>query len=214
MSPKKVYFAMIGVFVLLSIMTVATVGYGNDLLQKKGDELMQQKLDNATLESQQLALARAKSDIRKYEQQEEVAKNIVPREKNQAHTINELVALSRAANVQLSNISFPSSNLGQVAPRPAATPSEDGETPAAAAPKPPSETQVTPVKGLKDVYQLDVTIQSDNSRPSRYTDLLNFLSMLESRPFIGQVSSVTIQPTSDDRSQVNFTIILSVYIKQ
>jgi hypothetical protein len=207
---KKIYFLMIAVLVILAGMTVGAVVLGSKLLQKKGDELMAQKLDNATLESRQAALKKAKQDIRKYEPEEALAKTIVPQEKNQAATVNQIVSLATATNVRLSSISFPTSNLGQAAPKPVAT--TDGGT---TTPKPatPSETQVKPVDGIKGVYQLEVNLQSDTSSPSKYEDLLRFLSALESEPSIGQVSSVVVQPTPKDRSIVNFTIILNVYIK-
>jgi hypothetical protein len=213
MNSKKMYFVMMGALVLCAGLIIGCFVLGNTLLQKKGDELLNKKLENAALDKQQETLKKAKEDIKKYSVEEAFATTIVPKQKDQALTILEIDKIADESNVRLSSISFPSSNLGQAVPKPAATQPADGSTPTPAPAPTSTVTQVKPTDGIKGVYQLEVTIQSDTSSPVRYADLLRFLTALEQNRSIGQINTINVQPTPSDRNLVTFNAVINVYIK-
>ncbi len=210
MSSKKVFYGMIGVLSLLGLLIIASVYMGDKLLRKQSDKLVDLKLNNQVIEAQQTSLIQANKDLQKYAELKSVAKQIVPQDKDQARAVREIVSLAEQAGIKISSITFPASTLGQT-PTKAVVPA-DG---AAAAPKPavPAVTQVKPVDGIKGLFQLDITIVSDTTKPVTYTKLVNFLSKLEQNRRTAQVSQISIQPDSQNRSALNFTLTLTVYIK-
>lgn len=215
MNSKRVFFVMAGVLCLLTALTIGGVVIGNSLLENKSKRLSELKLENRTLEEQQLSLNQAKVDIEKYSDLERIAKSVVPQEKDQARTVRELINIANASGIKISSVTFPSSSLGQAAQKPAATSNNtDGEaTPAPKAPTAPPITQVKPVDNIKGLYQLEITMQSDSSAPVPYSKLLNFLSALEQNRRTAQVSTINVQPSLKNRDLVTFNIVINVYIK-
>jgi hypothetical protein len=121
-TSKKVYFGMIGLLAFLSVMLGGILYAGNNMLVKEADELVELKLESQLLEEQQLALIQANRDIEEYSELESIAKAIVPQDKDQARTVREIVKIATEAGVSFSNISFPTSNLGEALAQPS-TPS-------------------------------------------------------------------------------------------
>src|SRR5689334_4061609 len=120
MNSKRVFFVMIGIVGFLVLASVAVVVLGNGLLHKRAERLNQLKVDNRLLEEQQTALGQANKDIQKYSDLEKLAKSIVPQDKDQARAVREILKIAEDSGIPLSSISFPSSTLGTVTPKPAA----------------------------------------------------------------------------------------------
>ncbi|CAN5665996.1 hypothetical protein BH23PAT1_BH23PAT1_0840 [soil metagenome] len=210
MNSKKVFFVMIGLIALLSILAVAGTVLGSASLQKSADKLVELKLENRLLEEQQLSLAQARRDIEDNKELEQIAKTVVPHEKDQARTVREIINLANASGVPIGSITFPSSNLGQAIP--VAPPSEKGGT-TSNAPAAPSVTQVKPVEGITGVYQLEVNVFSDNSSPVSYEKFINFLERLEKNRRTAQVTNITVQPSQQNSELMTFSLIINVFIK-
>jgi hypothetical protein len=211
MNSKRVYFIMIGALVLSFGLLIGAVVFGDSLLKKKSSDLMGLKLENRVLDEQQVSLIQANKDIQKYAELEKTANAIVPQDKDQARTVREIVKLAEESNIPISSISFPSSTLGQpaaVAPKTAA-----GDTPAKAAPAAPSITQVKPVEGMTGVYQMEIAVQSEASRPVPYSSLITFLSKLENNRRTAQVSTITITPFAQNINLVTFNLGINVFIR-
>lgn len=213
MNAKKVYYIMVGVLALLVGLGAAGIVVSNKLLQKKSDQLVELKLEDRLLEEQQLALIQANKDIEKYADLEKIAKTIVPQEKDQARAVREIAQFADASRVRLKSIAFPSSNLGQAQPKPAATPAPDADAAPAARPALPPVTQVKPVDGLPGVYAMEITIQSVDNNAATYPDFLNFLSRLEQNRRTTQVSNINIKPSPTVPNALSFTLTVNVYIK-
>ncbi|HSX23487.1 MAG TPA: hypothetical protein VLE74_00070 [Candidatus Saccharimonadales bacterium] len=202
---------MLGVMGLMGILVIATVVVGDIFLHKQSRKLVSLKLDNQVIEAQQTALVQAKKDVQKYQELETIAKQIVPQDKDQARTTREIVSLADQAGVKIASITFPASTLGQkVAPTAAAG---AATTPAPGAAATPSVTQVKPVDGINGLYQLDITVVSDTTAPVTYARLIDFLSRLEQNRRTSQVTQISIQPDSTNRSSLNFTLTITTYIK-
>lgn len=213
MNSKKVFFAMIGLLVLLSGLGIAGMYFGNSMLQKESGKLVQLKLENQLLDEQQTALTRANQDIETYAELESIAKAIVPQDKDQARAVREIVKIAQETGVVLQTISFPTSTLGQEKPKAApATPAEDA-APAPAAPAAPAITQVKPVEGIPGVFSLEVSLQSNAANPSSYNNFLEFLARLEQNRRTAQVGTINIQPDKADRNLLTFNLTVSLYIK-
>jgi hypothetical protein len=207
MNSKRVYFAMIGVVVLLGLLAIGTTVFGNSLLQKEAAKLVEVKLENEVLEAEQNALILAKNDLKKYETLHDIARQIVPSDKDQAKTTREIIKIADAAGVRISSIGFPSSKLGEKAtgPAPAA-----GSAPATNN----SITQAVPAKGIPGLLQLDINVISDTKNPATYGQLIDFLKRLENNRRTSHVTSLSIQPNAVNNNLVSFVLIVTVYIKQ
>lgn len=212
MSSKKVFFLMLGVLAVLVLVGMATLFFGSSMLKKQSDKLLSLKLDNKVLDEQQVALVQANKDIEKYSELEKIAKSVVPKDKDQAKTVREIVKIASEAGIRIGSITFPASNLGQAAPKPAAnTDGGDSATTPKATESP--VTQVKPVEGLNGVYQLEITVDSDDNAPVPYSRLIDFLKRLEQNRRTSQVTNITVEPSSRNRGQVTFSLVVNTYIK-
>lgn len=215
MSAKKAYFVMLGILALLIGGVFGTVVIGDGLLKRQSAKLVELKVDEQVIDQQQAALTQAKQDIETYTELNDIAKQIVPQDKDQARATREIINIAADAGVHIASVSFPASTLGQKAkpaPKPAA--SENGEAAAAApAKKTPTVTQVEEVDGMSGLYQLKITVTSDPNFPASYDQLVNFLKGLERNRRTAGVSEISIQPDAQNRSLLNFSLTVTEYIK-
>jgi hypothetical protein len=195
MNSKRLYFLLLTGFVLLVLVT-AGVAYGaNTLLGSQSKKLAEAKATTQALTNQESQLKKNKNDVLKYGELNKIAQSIVPQDKDQAEAIREITNLARESGIgQLSSITFPASTLG--------TTTAGSKL-----------TQVTPVKGISGVYDLQITVTQDSSRKVSYDTFITFLSKLEQNRRTAQVSSITVQPDSKDPSMVSFTLVLDEFIK-
>ncbi len=214
MNSKKVFYVMVGVVVLMVGLVIATIVLGDKFLSKQSAKLVGLKLDNEVVESQSTALAQAKKDIERYSELRDIAKQIVPQDKDQARAVREIVSIAEQAGVKIADVTFPDSTLGQPKATPAKPTSGDGEA-AATKPATPTtpETQVQKVEGTENLYRLDITVASDPTAPASYSRLIDFLKRLEQNRRTAQVTEIAIQPQATNRTALNFTLTVTVYIK-
>lgn len=212
MNSKRTFFVMVG-FCGLSIAALgASVFFGNQLLQKKSQQLTELKVETAVIDAQQMALSKAKQDIETYTSLNAIAKQIVPQDKDQARAVREIINIAQQSGVNITGITFPASNLGQV---PAKTTPAEGEAAGADAttPAPPPISQVKPVEGITGVYQLELNVSTDATKPITYAQLIDFLSKLEQNRRTAQIINLTIQPSPANRNLLTLTLQLTIYIK-
>ncbi len=207
MNGKRFYFIMVGLQVLLSCGVIAATILGNGLLQKQTDKLVSLKLDSKVLDEQQSALIQANKDILKYAELEKIAKTVVPQNKDQASVVRQIISYAGDNSIPIQNISFPSSTLGQVQPK------ASGTTSSSPIPTTSPATQLKPVSGLPGVYQLDITVQSDTTKPITFSQLISFLTELEHNRRTAQVSTISVNPDVKNRKLVTFSLIVNVYVK-
>lgn len=213
MSSKKVFFVMLGVLGLMGILVIAAVVVGDSFLRKQSAQLVNLKLDDQVIEAQQVALTQAKKDVETYSELEAIAKQVVPQDKDQARATREIVSLAEQSSIRIASIDFPASTLGQAPVAP--TKPAEGEAPApqAATPVTPSVTQVEPVEGIPNLFQLELNVVSDTKIPITYNQLIDFLDRLEKNRRTAHVSQITIQPDTNNRNLLNFSLTLTLYIK-
>lgn len=200
MTSKKLYYIQLGLLILAIVGLFATVYVSNNLLQSQAKKLATAKAKNEALNNQQIELAKNKSDIEKYRELSKIAAAVVPQDKNQAQAVQEIVNIAAQSGIrQLSSVTFPSSTLGA--------------TGAGVAKTPNGLTQVTPVKGISGVYNLELTVTLDASSQVPYSTFITFLEKLEQNRRTAQVNSVTVTPDSKNPTLVSFTLIINEYIK-
>jgi hypothetical protein len=69
------------------------------------------------------------------------------------------------------------------------------------------------VPNIPGVYQLQITVEGDSSKPVQYNSFLNFLTALEHNRRTAQVSTVSIAPSASNPNLLSFTLTLEEYIK-
>ncbi|MCX6728078.1 MAG: hypothetical protein NTX11_04685 [Candidatus Saccharibacteria bacterium] len=198
MTTKKTFYAMICLSILMTAGIIVAFISSFGILKKSSDELVAVKLENRVLDEQQSFLVKAKKDIETYKELNGIAQSVVPQDKDQARTVRDITSIASSLGIKLSSVSFPASTLGQ------SSKISGAKT---------AVTQVTPVAGIPKLYEMQITVQQDTGAPISYEKFLDFLSKLEKNRRTAQVTSVTIQPTTSNRNNLTFNLVLSTYIK-
>lgn len=198
MSSKRLYFALLGAICVMILVLIGGAYGVSQLLQAQAHRLSDDRLQVAVLDDQQVQLTKAKQDVEKYQDLSNIVKNIVPQDKDQVQTVRQIVNIASNNGVSLSSITFPTSTLGTVTKGTGST---------------LKLSQLTPVKGLKGMYALQLTVQANSDTPVDYNKFVSFLAALEQNRRTALVSNITLTPNSKDRSQLSFTLVLSEYIK-
>jgi hypothetical protein len=197
MNARKLNTIMMGVLTLVGIGLLGSAYWANSMLGSKSDELVKLKAAKEAAAQQESKLVQAKQDIQRYGELNEIAKSVVPQDKDQAKTVNEIVNLANQSGIsRLSSVAFPPSTLGG-----AKLKTSKGIT------------QVTPVKGMAGVYTLQITITQASADPVPYSSFIDFLSRLERNRRTAQVSSINVQPDSERPDMVSFTLVIDEFIK-
>lgn len=214
MTSKRMFYLLNIVLFALSAAGIGAAVLGNGMLEKSATRLNELKLETNVIDEQQNSLLQALRDIEKYSELEQIAKSVVPQEKDQARTVREIVKFAAETGVPIKSITFPSSELGSstlITQTPSTSTETDSATPAK--PAPPPFTQVKPVEGIKGLYQMEVSIQNDKDSQVRYQSLINFLKKLEQNRRTSQVTNVVISPDPKNRSLLTYSMTINVYIK-
>lgn len=212
MNTKRVFYGMIAGLVVLFIAIIGSAYLANMMLAAQSQKLVDLKMQNQVAEQEKNSLSKAKKDIATYEPLNQIAKAIVPQDKDQAKTVREIIKIAADSGIRPSSITFPVSTLGSKA---ALAPAASTTTPTAA-PAPgatASLSQLKPVKDINGVYILQITITQDPSSPVPYGKFIEFLGRLEQNRRTAQVSNIVLQPSTTDRNQLAFTLTVDEYIK-
>jgi hypothetical protein len=200
MKAKQLYFILIASLILLGLGFVGVAYGANQLLATQANKLSKLRADNEALNDTQKLLAKNKQDIVKYSELNKIAEAVVPQDKDQAEAVREIVSLAAQSGIpKLSSITFPTSTLGT---------GVGGKTLGN-----PNLTQLTPVKGMTGVYELQITVTQDATNRVDYSQFTAFLKRLEQNRRTAQVSTITVQPDTANPSRVAFTLVISEYIK-
>jgi hypothetical protein len=198
MNSKKLSGILTVLLVLLAAGLLTSVYAANAILSGKSGELVDLKAAKQAKEEQETQLAEAKKDIVAYAGLNEIAKSVVPQDKDQAKTVSEIVNLASQSGIpRLSSVAFPPSTLGGT---------KQVKTPQGL-------TQVAPVKGLAGVYNLQITVTQSNTDPVPYSSFIAFLAKLERNRRTSQVSSINVQPDPKAPDRVSFTLVIDKFIK-
>lgn len=197
MKAKQLYYILFGSCCLAALALVGAAYEANSVLAGQASKLSQLRARSVTLSAQQSALIQDKKDIAKYSELNTIAESVVPQDKDQAGAVRQIVNIAAANNIKLSSITFSASTLGQTTSGVSA----------------PSLTQLSPVKGIPGVYNLQITITQNSTASVPYNSFLSFLSGLEQNRRTAEVTSITVTPDSKQPNNVSFTLVVNEFIK-
>lgn len=211
MNSKRAYFIILGVSLLLFIGILGGTYGVNSLLQAQAGKVVALRGKLAGLQAEQTELTAAKKAVTTYKSLDNIAKVIVPQNKDQAQAVRQIVALAQANNISLESITFPSSNLGTL-------PGVNSTSAASAAPVTQSASsqslsQLTPVTNIPGVYDLVITVTTSTDTQATYPEMISFLSGLEQNRLTALVSGISIVPKAGNSSLLSFNLTLDIYIK-
>jgi hypothetical protein len=205
MTPKRLFFVLLIGFVLGLGGLVGASYAVVTMITTKSKTLADRKSEVVALQSQQTSLAKSKRDVAKYADLEKITDGIVPQDKDQAQTVRELTRIAAANKISLTTISFPSSTLGASSNGPAVA--------SAATTAKPNLSQLTPVKNIPGVYNLQITLGNNGANSVTFNQLDAFLRGLENNRRTAAVSGISIQPQTDNPNRLVFTLVINTYIK-
>jgi hypothetical protein len=210
MTTKRVFYIMVGLICTTALGIIALIYMGNKMLVEQSNKLVDLKATNEVLENQVISLAKAKQNIEKYKNLEELTQTIVPQDKDQARVTREIIALAEESGFKIKSVTFPASNLGtKVAP----PPSSENQTQQTTQPAPNPISQAKPVQGMNGVYSLEANIAPEGS--VNYYQFISFLSKLEKNRRTAQVTSIKIDPktSSGNNPQLTFSLTVNLFLK-
>lgn len=197
MDSKKLHYILAGLLVLLGIGLLISAREANALLESRSNTLASLKASDQAATTQKAQLAKDKQDITTYTELNNIARSVVPQDKDQAEAVRQIVNLASQSGIhQLSSVSFPASTLG-----------------GATVKTPKGLTQVTPVKGIPGVYDLQITVIQSSSAEVSYNSFTSFLKKLEENRRTAQVTSISVEPNPKSANQVAFTLVIDEFIK-
>lgn len=210
-SARQLRFLLLVLMGLAAVGFIATVVLGLDALSKKSSELVALKLKSKTLDAQLTSLGVAKKQVEQYSYFNEVAKTVLPTDKDQAKAVLTIFQLANESGIALASITFPTSSLGGSTSSASATGSASSAI-----------SQAVPVEGIKGLYSLQLTITPDiavtvpSDRVATYPKFLNFLRKIERDRRTAQITGVTIQPRNEPilpDQAINFTLIINIFMR-
>lgn len=200
MTPRRLYFILLGSIGLLVVGIGALLWFGNTYLHNKSQKLVDAKLDNYTTEELERVYQRANKDLESYRSLGETLSKVLPKEKDQAMAVRELYKIASETNISIESVNFAASTLGQKA---------TGTTKPNA-----SITQAKQVEGIDGVLGIDISISAKGigTRPIAYNDMITFLQKVELNRRSMMIKEISISP-SKSLDGVTFTATLTTFVK-
>ena len=146
-APKKLRLILLGLLALTALVFLLVSAVGLKVLSQKSQLLIDAKVQQKTAEAQLISLEVAKKQVERYGYFNEVARTVIPNDKDQAATVQNIFQLASRSGIEVANISFPASSLGGTA-----------GSAASAGSAPSVVSQAKPVEGIKGLYSLEMTI--------------------------------------------------------
>ena len=99
LKPKHVTIVLAALTTLLSFALVGSGFLANQLLMQKSQALGKLKAQSQVASDLQITLNKDKADIVRYKDLNEIAKSVVPKDKNQAQTVGEIIKMAQASGI-------------------------------------------------------------------------------------------------------------------
>lgn len=211
---KTLRLILISCLVLLGVGFFATAFLGLSVLSKKSQSLVQLKSQSQSTDTRLNNLEQAKKEVDKYSYFKDVAKTVIPSDKNQAEAVLEIYQMAQQSGIAIQSITFPASTLGQSTGKPV----PGLKTDAASASTQTALTQAKPVSGIPGLYSLELTITPaagkdvPAAQQVTFPKMLDFLKRIENNRHTAQITAVGIQPASDNQT-LSFTLTINIFIK-
>jgi len=211
---KKLSWILVGLLALSILLFLVVMSAGLSKLSAESSKMVGLKVQSQIADSQLSNLEHTKKDVEKYSFFKDVAKTVIPNDKNQAETLLEINQMADAAGIAIQSITFPASTLGLHTTTAAPTPQDATSSTAVSN----VISQATPVTGIAGLYSLALTItpQNDKDAPPdklvTYPKMLDFLNRIENNRHTAQITQVNIQPATSGQS-LGFALAINIFLK-
>ncbi len=188
---------------------------GLSFLSAKTQELIELEQRSRTVDAQSSNLAASKKQVEQYAYFNDIAKTVLPSDKDQAQAVLDIFSLADQSGIAIASVTFPASSLGTKATAPASNN-------AATAPTASVISQAKLVEGIAGLYSLELTISPQtgpgvpDAKQVTYSKLLDFLGRIEHNRRTAQITQVNIQPQGSDSGPtqfINFTMTINIFMK-
>lgn len=186
---------LLAIAVLLTIATFGVLYFANTFLKKSSTKLNQLKIENASIEENERIYTKAKNDLIKYQDLKSAVEDALPKEKDQAKALKELIQISNDTNIKIEKIEFTDSTLGDKIKATSAPSTTPGNGTKPATPNP--ITQSKPIPGISGVMgiEMKVTVAGANDKtPLNYDNFISFLDKVSYNRRSMQITNLNIQP--------------------
>lgn len=211
LDSKNMRWLLLGSLGLCIIIFFGVLFMGLSVLGSESNKLVQLKVDSQTAEAQLSNLEQTKKDVQKYSYFKDVARTVIPNDKDQAQAVLEINQMANAAGITIQSITFPASTLGLRTTTGTTDATSSGASSSAI-------SQAKPVAGISGLYSLELTITPEAgpdlppAKQVTYAKMLNFLKRIENNRHTAQVTQVNIQPAASGQS-ISFTLSVNIFIK-
>jgi hypothetical protein len=208
MSSKMMRLLLIGALGLTAVAFIVITLGSFSMLSRQSQKLVDLKLQNHTAETQLSLLPEAKKQVDQYGYFNDVAKTVLPSDKNQAQAVSDIYEMAGDSGIAIQDLTFPASTLGS---------SSASGTSAATTPTKAVISQAAPVTGINGLYSIPLTItpQTGAKVPAdkkvTYAKFLTFLQHIEKNRRTAQITKVDVTPA--DNGDFNFVITVNLFIK-
>lgn len=204
MNSKHLRLLLLGALGVLVLAFAAISVFGLSALSKKSQKMVNLKSESQTLQSQLANLAQVKKEVDQYRYFKDVAKTVIPTDKDQAQAIVDIVRLAEESGISLASFTFQASNLGSAG---------------AAVSGSSTVSQAKPVAGIPGLFSMELTIQPSTSidlprdKQVTYAKMIDFFSRIERNRRTAQITSVRVDPPRSAQSTLSFQLIINIFIK-
>jgi hypothetical protein len=217
LDSKNLRLMLFGTLGLSAILFAAILLLGLSLLGKESQSMVNLKVQSQTADAQLSNLQQAKKQVEQYSYFKDVAKTVIPNDKDQAAAVVEINDMAQQSGINIQSITFPASNLGLTT----STVSSSTQDATKSSSTANAISQATPVSGIPGLYSLALTITPDSSTtsPSKvitYAKMLDFLRRIENNRHTAQITDVNISPagtTGTTSGFLTFTLTINIFIK-
>ncbi|MBI2588962.1 hypothetical protein HYW35_02030 [Candidatus Saccharibacteria bacterium] len=216
MSNQRLRIVLLAGLGFVSLILVSVSLGAGTLLAAKSKKLVELKLQSKIVDAQSSSLAQSKKEVKQYTYFNDIAKTVLPNDKDQAQAVLDILQLAASSGISIASISFPASTLGAKSPAPS------NSDKAASSSTQSVISQAKPVEGIPGLYSIEMTITPETGpnvpagQRATYGKLLDFLSRIEHNRRTAQITQVNIQPVSAESGPgqfINFTLNISIFIK-
>ena len=213
MSQSRMRLVLLNALAGSTVLFLIVAAAGLSVLSAESRKLVDLRQQSKTADAAAASLSIAKKQVEQYAYFNDIAKTVLPGDKDQAQAVLDIFTLAEQSGIAIASVTFPASSLGS---KPAAT------SDAATASSKSAISQAKPVEGIAGLYSLELTITPQigtgvsDAKKVTYPKLLDFLSRIERNRRTAQITQVNIQPQSSDigPSQfVNFTMTINIFMK-
>ncbi len=216
MNAKRFNYLMMGVLALLVVTGGAVAYFSNQYLQTKAANVASIKAELAGVEAKESTFVRSRNELKQHEELKASIDRILPQDKDQARAIRELFAIAEESGIRITNITFPTSELGRKTQTAKPQTTTEGAQPQTQSQATNAVTQAKPVEGISGVLGISASVGFDKAAPNQpitFERFQQFLQKLELNRRTMQVSQVTITPTNQGEGEFDFSVNLTIFVK-